>query len=139
MTQSYLLIVHPDEPTRALLRCMLEGLKYRIVEAPGYRIAIGMLGHDPEALVLAGADPGNPEALELLAYLQRQQPRVPHIVLMSGSAPELAGQALRHGASSVLKFPVPTTQLRAAVIHALSGPGGNGRHPAPEVRPPAPK
>src|SRR5712671_4341797 len=99
MSHPYLLIVHPDESSRGLLRCMLQGQKYRIVEAPGYRVAIRMLGHDPEALVLAGAEPGNPESLELLAYLQRQQPRVPHIVLMSGSAPELAGQALRHGAS----------------------------------------
>jgi two-component system response regulator HydG len=139
MSHPYLLLVHPDESSRGLLRCMLQGLKYRIVEAPGYRIAIGLLGHDPDALVLAGADPGNPEAMEFLAFVQRQLPQVPHILLLSGSAPELASQALRHGAASVLKFPLPTTQVRAAVVHALNRPGFDGRPTAQEDPHPVPK
>jgi DNA-binding NtrC family response regulator len=120
MSQPYLLIVHPDKPSRLLLRGMLEGLNYRISEAAGYRTGIGMLERDPEALVLAGADAGDPEASEFLGVVQRRQPHVPLILLLSGEAPDLANQALRHGAASVMKFPSATTRVRAAVVHALS-------------------
>jgi DNA-binding NtrC family response regulator len=120
MDHPYLLIVHPDKSSRALLRAMLDGMNYRIAEAPGYRVGVGMLGRDPDALILAGAHAGDPEAQEFLSSVNRQQPHVPLILLLSGEAPDLAHQALRFGASSVLKFPLPTTQVRAAVVHALS-------------------
>jgi DNA-binding NtrC family response regulator len=120
MDHPYLLIVHPDKSARALLRGMLDGMNYRIAEASGYRVGVGMLGRDPDALILAGANAGDPEALEFLASVQRQRPQVPLILLLSGEAPDLANQALRFGAASVLKFPLPTTQVRAAVLHALN-------------------
>jgi DNA-binding NtrC family response regulator len=120
MDHPYLLIVHPDKSSRALLRAMLDGMNYRIAEASAYRAGVGMLGRDPDALILAGAHAGDPEASEFLSSVQRQQPHVPLILLLSGDAPDLAHQALRFGAASVLKFPLPTTQVRAAVVHALS-------------------
>jgi DNA-binding NtrC family response regulator len=120
MDHPYLLIVHPDKSARALLRGMLDGMNYRIAEASGYRVGVGMLGRDPDALILAGAYAGDPEAREFLASVQRQRPPVPLILLLSGDAPDLANQALRFGAASVLKFPLPTTQVRAAVVHALN-------------------
>jgi two-component system response regulator HydG len=122
MDHPYLLIVHPDKSSRALLRGMLDGLEYRIAEASGYRVGVGMLGRDPDALILAGAHPGDPEASEFLSSVQRQQPHIPLILLLSGEAPDLANQALRFGAASVLRFPLPTTQVRAAVMHALNRP-----------------
>ena len=133
MNHPYLLIVHPNKSSRALLRGMLDGLDYRIAEASGYRAGVGMLGRDPDALILAGADPGDPEASEFLTSVQRQQPHVPLILLLSGEAPDLANQALRFGASSVLRFPLPTTQVRAAVVHALDRPAGNGQWPDREL------
>jgi DNA-binding NtrC family response regulator len=138
MNHPYLLIVHPDKSSRALLRCMLEGLNYRIAEAAGYRVGVGMLGRDPDALVLAGADAGDPEASEFLTSVKRRQPPVPFILLLSGEAPDLANQALRYGAASVLRFPSPTTQVRAAVVHALSrtarpGPSSPRGVPHPAV------
>jgi two-component system response regulator HydG len=120
MDHPYLLIVHPDKEARALLRGMLGGMNYRIAEASGYRAGVGMLVRDPDALILAGAHAGDPEALEFLAAVQRQRPHVPLILLLSGEAPDLANQALRFGAASVLKFPLPATQVRAAVVHALN-------------------
>jgi two-component system response regulator HydG len=125
MDNPYLLIVHPDKSARALLRGMLDGMNYRIAEASGYRVGVGMLGRDPDALILAGAYAGDPEASEFLASVQRQRPHVPLILLLSGEAPDLANQALRFGAASVLKFPLPTTQVRAAVVHALNRPGSS--------------
>jgi DNA-binding NtrC family response regulator len=79
-------------------------------------------------LILAGAHAGDPEASEFLVSVQRHQPHVPLILLLSGEAPDLANQALRFGASSVLRFPSPTTQVRAAVLHALSRQVGSSAH-----------
>jgi two-component system response regulator HydG len=120
MDRPYLLIVHPDKSARALLHEMLDGMSDRIAEASSYRIGVGMLGRDPDALIVAGAYAGDPEASQFLASVQRQRPHVPLILLLSGEAPDLVHQALRLGAASVLKFPLPATQVRAAVEHALS-------------------
>jgi DNA-binding NtrC family response regulator len=140
MEHPYLLIVHPDKSARALLRGMLDGMNYRIAEASGYRVGVGMLGRDPDALILAGAHAGDPEASEFLTSVKRQQPQVPMILLLSGEAPDLANQALRFGAASVLKFPLPTTQVRAAVVHALSRAvlGNQRRSAAMQPGPPRP-
>jgi DNA-binding NtrC family response regulator len=134
MGHPYLLIVHPDEMTRGLLRAMLQGLNYQIVEAPGYRIGAGMIGHDTDVLVLAGIDPSDREAMEFQAALQYRQPQVPWILLHSGPSCQLTSQALRNGAAAVLRFPLPATQIQAAVIHALDRPAKASPGSAPDGR-----
>ena len=54
---------------------MLDGLDYRIAEASGYRVGVGMLGRDPDALILAGADPGIPEPRSSCPRSSARQPQ----------------------------------------------------------------
>ena len=82
---------------------------------------------------------GIPRLREFLSSIQRQQPHVPLILLLSGEAPDLANQALRFGASAVLRFPLPTTQVRAAVLHALNRPVSYNQRMASEVQPAVPR
>jgi two-component system response regulator HydG len=98
-------------------------------------------------LMLAVVDPADGEALELLCYMRRKHRQVPVIVLFSAPSPERAKDALRQGALAVLRFPLPATELRAAVTQALaprapgsvpsafpaghSAPGGLVSAPAP--------
>ena len=70
-------------------------------------------------LVLAGVDPLDAEALELLTYVRRKHRDVPVILLFPRLHPERAKEALRMGAMAVLKYPVPAAELRAAVLQAL--------------------
>ena len=70
-------------------------------------------------LVLAGVDPLDGEALELLTYVRRKHREVPVILLFPRLHPERAKEALRLGAMAVLKYPVPAAELRAAVLQAL--------------------
>src|SRR5689334_12836970 len=84
MSQSRLLIVHPDPAVRGLMASMLQTLGHRIDEAPNDRAALRMIEGTPPALVLAGEDPDDPEALEFLLYLRRKHPQVPVIVLFPG-------------------------------------------------------
>src|SRR5262249_55026150 len=70
-------------------------------------------------LVLAGVDPSDAEALELLMYVRRKHREVPVVLLFPRLNPERAKEALRMGAMAVLKYPVPAAELRAAVLQAL--------------------
>lgn len=133
MTPTHLLIVHPEPTVRTLMASMLHSLGHPLLEAPSDRVAVRMLESDPAELVLAGADPGDPDALEFVSYLKRKHPRVPVVVVWSSGLPDRSREAIQHGAVSSLKFPLPATQLRAAVSQALGQPeppGASAVHPA---------
>lgn len=122
MSQMHLLIVHPDSSVRALLISMLQTLGHRLSEAPNDRVAVRMIEADPADLVLATADPASPDTFEFLVHLRRKSSRTPVILIWEGCHPERAREALQRGATSVLKFPLPATHLRAAVAQALGEP-----------------
>ena len=119
MSRPRILIVHPDPPSLALLSSMLRSLGHEIDEAANDRVAVRQMERGGVDMVLAGADPGDPEALELLSYVRRKHRQVPVILLFPTPNPERTREALRLGALSVLRYPVPATELRAAVTQAL--------------------
>ena len=98
---------------------MLKSLGHDIDEAPNDRVAARQMERGGIAMVLAGVDPIDPEALELLSYTRRKHRQVPVILLFPTPNPERTREALRLGALSVLRYPVPATELRAAVTQAL--------------------
>lgn len=138
MRHTRLLIVHHDAPTRALMTSMLQTLGARIEEAANDRAAVRMLEREPADLVLAAADPVDPDALEFLNYLRRKHPTVMVIVVLASPHADRSREALIRGAASVLRFPLPATHLRAAVAQALGMPEpvgnvGSSRSPANEA------
>src|SRR5262249_45653425 len=96
---------------------------HEIDEASNDRMAVRLMERGGVDLMVAGVDPTDAEALELLAYMRRKHRHVPVILLFPGSYPERTKEALRLGALAVLKYPVPATELRAAGTQAL-GPLG---------------
>ncbi len=135
MNKARLLIVHPEPSTLALLTSMLRSLEHVIDEAANDRVAVRLMERGGVGLVLACVDPSDPEGLELLAYIRRKHRHVPVILLFSTANIDRAKEALRLGALTVLKYPVPATELRAAVTQALgaaSVPVTNGI-PAPHI------
>jgi two-component system response regulator HydG len=132
MSQARVLIVHPEPSILALLGSMLQSLGHQIDEASNDRLAVRRLDRGGVDLVIAGVDPFDPEALELLSYSRRKHPEVPVVLLFPGPNPERAREATRMGATTVLKFPMPATELRAAVTQACdrsfpSGGPANGQ------------
>lgn len=119
MSHSRILIMHPEAPVAALMTSMLQTLGHTIDEAPNDRVAMRMLERAPVDLVLAGADPDDPDALEFLTYLRRKHPRVAVILLFPTAHPERAREAQIRGAIAVLRFPLPANALRAAVSQVL--------------------
>jgi two-component system response regulator HydG len=98
---------------------MLKSLGHVIEEATTDRAAVRSMERNDIDLVLAGVDPLDAEALELLRYVRRKHREVPVILLFPRLHPERAKEALRMGAMAVLKYPVPAAELRAAVLQAL--------------------
>jgi two-component system response regulator HydG len=114
-----ILILYPDPAGLALLTSMLKSLGHLIEEATTDRAAVRSMERNDIDLVLAGVDPLDAEALELLTYVRRKHREVPVILLFPRLHPERAKEALRMGAMAVLKYPVPAAELRAAVLQAL--------------------
>ena len=114
-----ILILYPDPAGLALLTSMLKSLGHAIEEATNDRLAVKLMERNNIDLVLAGVDPLDGEALELLTYVRRKHREVPVILLFPRLHPERAKEALRLGAMAVLKYPVPAAELRAAVLQAL--------------------
>ncbi|MEJ7638847.1 MAG: sigma-54 dependent transcriptional regulator [Singulisphaera sp.] len=149
MSKARLLIVHPEPPHLALLTSMIQSLGPEIEEAANDRVAVRLLERGGIDLVLVGVDPEDPDALELLNYVRRKHRHLPVILSFSSPSPERMREALRLGASAVLRFPIPATELRASVTQALdlSRPGSiapasanstaphSTSHPAPASAP----
>jgi two-component system response regulator HydG len=118
MSQSQILIVHPEPSAQSLLASMLQSLGHGIEEAANDRAALRRVERGSVGLVLSAVDPADPEALELTSYLRRKHPRVPVILLFANPACDRAREATRLGAT-VLRYPAPAIELRAAVTQAL--------------------
>ncbi len=114
-----ILILYPDPAGLALLTSMLKSLGHIIEEATNDRVAVRLMERNDIDLVLAGVDPADGDALELLNYVRRKHRAVPVVLLFPRLHPERAKEALRLGAMAVLKYPVPAAELRAAVLQAL--------------------
>ena len=118
MTQARVLIVHPEPSILALLGSMLQSLGHQIDEAANDRGAVRRLERGGIDLVIAGVNPTDPEAMELVSYTRRKHAQTPLVLLFPGPNPERAREAMRLGATAVLKFPMPATELRAVVTQA---------------------
>ena len=124
MHKPRILILYPDPAGLALLTSMLKSLGHPIEEAADDRGAVRLMERRGIDLVLAGVEPADGDALELLTYVRRKHREVPVILLFPRAHPDRAKQALRQGAMAVLKYPVPAVELRAAVLQALDQSGG---------------
>jgi two-component system response regulator HydG len=101
-----------------MLGSMPRPLTSESLEASDGGTAVGMLEQQPES-VLIGINPEDPEALGLFSHTRRKFPRLPTILLASTDHPGLSRRALRLGATAVLKYPLPTTQLLASMGQVL--------------------
>src|SRR4051812_41587982 len=134
MSKARILIVHPEPSALTLLSSMLRSLGHEIDEAANDRVAVRLMERGGVDLMLAGADPADVEAMELLSYMRRKHRPVPVIMLFSSPMPERVKEAVRLGALAVLRYPVPANELRAAVMQALALRGA-AAHPAPHSHP----
>ncbi|WZO99393.1 sigma-54 dependent transcriptional regulator [Isosphaeraceae bacterium EP7] len=131
-----ILIVLPEPSVHALLDSMLRALGHEIEQAPNDRVAVRRVERGGVDLVVAWADPDEPDALELLNFVRRKFARIPVILMFPKLNPERTREAVRYGASAVLRYPLSAVELRAAVTQALESFGDSTDEPAAVSRPP---
>src|SRR5262249_13650014 len=112
MPKFRILILYPDPAGLALLTSMLKSLGHIIEEATSERMAVHLMERTDIDVVLAGVDPAERDALELLRYLRRMHREVPVVLLFPRLHPARAKEALRLGAMAVLRYPLPAAELR---------------------------
>lgn len=119
MSRAQILIMHPDASTRGLLGSMLQTLGHPIEEAASDRAAVRLLEQTSFGLIIAGTDPTDEDSLEFLSYVRRKHGRTSVVLLFTEAHPERMREALQRGATTVLRYPLPATSLRAAVAQVL--------------------
>lgn len=97
---------------------MIRPLGLSLDEAENERTAARRLDLGP-SLLLAAVNPSDPDALELLIYARRKHPEIPVVLLFPTLDAGRSAEAMRLGASAVMKFPCPPAELRTAVSGAL--------------------
>jgi hypothetical protein len=126
-----------------MLTAMLRALGHDRIEATSYNA----LGHPPTGrpgLVLLGVDPIEPEPRQVLCGLCRADNAPPFILLFTAAPPQSLRPEFRTRATAVLRFPLPASQLGAAVALALdaagvdASPAWAGRSQAPNHEFPRP-
>jgi hypothetical protein len=114
-----------------MLTTMLRALGHDRIETASYRAV-----HQPPArrpgLVLLGMDPVDPEPLRLVCNLCRDDHAPPLVLLFTDAPPRLLHREFLNRATAVLRFPLPTDQLGAALALAVDASGA-----VEHVEPPA--
>ncbi len=126
---SKVLVIDDEPPIRKLLRMGLGTQGYETIEAPNGKVALEMLEHDPDLIIL---DLGLPDidGLDLLRTIRSRNATVPIVVLSSRGDESGKVQALDLGADDYVTKPFGMEELlarlRAAVRHQLQT---QGEHP----------
>jgi CheY-like chemotaxis protein len=118
------LLVDDEEPLIVMTSEVLAQLGYSAAPFTDGRAALEAFEKTPEAFQVVVTDEGMPAVTgtELARRVRRLRPDLP-VVLVSGySGPILTQQALDAGVSELLKKPVQSRELAAALARALAKP-----------------
>jgi DNA-binding NtrC family response regulator len=143
MTRAGFLILHPEPDAPAMLAPMMRALGHDAIESASYRAARCVRPERPGIVVL-GVDPIEPEPRLLLGALHHGEYAMPLILLYTAGRPQSISRVLDDEATAVLPFPLPASQLQAALTQALdvygdcSGVAAPVPESAPVSTPPAP-
>ncbi|MBI9077756.1 MAG: response regulator [Desulfatibacillum sp.] len=118
--KQYVVLVADDE------RVVREGCR-RILEAEGYQVliakdgaeAMGVLEANPVDLVLADLKMPGIGGLELLAWIKKNHPGLPAIVITGHGSRQLESQCEEAGALGLISKPFMTKEVVDAVKRAL--------------------
>ncbi|MEM9470134.1 MAG: response regulator [Pseudomonadota bacterium] len=109
--QKTILVVDDNEPTRTLLRGILEAEGYAVIEASDGEVAIAMAKEQkPDAaLIDQYMEPYNGyKTAEIMGF---DGIKMPMIMITAHDATDLLSQAQRHGFSNVMKKPIDPKKL----------------------------
>ena len=121
------LVVDDDEGMRAVLRRMLEADGCHVVERDSGLHVLEVLRSAPMDLIILDKEMPGLSGLDLLPLLRAEFPQIPVVFVTAFGGRQVAGSALRLGASSYLEKPFRLGQLRDVIDGLVSRPADESR------------
>jgi two-component system response regulator HydG len=114
-----ILVVDDDPGHRIMLKTLLGGWGYRIVDAPDGDKAVEAVEKGPFDLVLMDIRMIQMSGIEALKKIKRRNPAIPVILMTAYSSVETAVEALKEGAYDYLTKPLDFNKLRVTIQLAM--------------------
>ncbi len=117
--KSKILVVDDDSAHRTMLRTLLSGWRYDIVEADDGSTAIEKVRERPFDLVLMDVRMLKVSGLEALDEIKAFNPAIPVIIMTAYSSLETAVEAIKKGAYDYLTKPLDFDKLKITIKRAM--------------------
>ena len=117
--KSKILVVDDDSAHRTMLRTLLSGWQYDIVEADDGSTAIEKVRERPFDLVLMDVRMLKVSGLEALDEIKAFNPAIPVIIMTAYSSLETAVEAIKKGAYDYLTKPLDFDKLKITIKRAM--------------------
>ena len=117
--KSEILIVDDDSAHRTMLRTLLSGWQYDIIEADDGSTAIEKVKERPFDLVLMDVRMLKVSGLEALDEIKAFNPAIPVIIMTAYSSLETAVEAIKKGAYDYLTKPLDFDKLKITIQRAM--------------------
>jgi len=118
-TKNTILVVDDDFAHRTMLRTLLTGWSYKVVEANDGENALGEVRHRPFDLILMDIRMVKVSGLEALKEIKAFNPAIPVIIMTAYASVETAVKALKEGAYDYLTKPLDFDELRLTMERAM--------------------
>lgn len=117
--ENTILVVDDDRAHRTMLRTLLSGWGYTIVEADDGQVAIEKVHKQAFDMILMDIRMLKVSGLEALVGIKTYNPAIPVIIMTAYSSVETAVEALKKGAYDYLTKPLDFDELRLAMEKAM--------------------
>ncbi len=117
--ENTILVVDDDQAHRTMLRTLLSGWGYKIVEADDGLVAIEKVHEQAFDMILMDIRMLKVSGLEALDGIKTYNPAIPVIIMTAYSSVETAVEALKKGAYDYLTKPLDFDELRLAMERAM--------------------
>lgn len=118
-TNNIILVVDDDLAHRTMLRTLLSGWGYTVVDVDDGEGAIGEAREKPFDLILMDIRMIRVSGLEALATIKAYNPAIPILIMTAYASVETAVEALKSGAYDYLTKPLDFTELRLTMERAM--------------------
>jgi two-component system response regulator HydG len=114
-----ILVVDDDTAHRTMLRALIGGWGYTIIEADDGSVAIDKVKESPFDLILMDIRMLKLSGLEAMEEIKKINPAIPVIIMTAYSSVETAVSALKTGAYDYLTKPIDFDKLRLTMARAM--------------------
>ena len=106
-----ILVVDDNEPTRALLRGILENAGYNVIEASNGEIAVSIARDEKPDIALIDQYMEPIDGYKLAGLLKFENIEIPMVLITAHETSDLLLQAQKHGFTNVIKKPIDPERL----------------------------